>query len=189
MTTQSTSQLADEELVAGFRATRDESCFVELYNRYSQKIFQYCLTITKDSEVASDISQDVFLSAVEKMDQLRNPSIFKGWLFRIARNECMDYYKKNTRLRFVPADERFDLAADESGVESAREKEKMLSSVEMLFSNMEEDTRTLLGLKYFENYTIEDLEARYHVGKSAIKMRLSRARNRILNAYHDMQRA
>lgn len=172
--------LTDAQLVTLYQQTHNEGCISELYRRYHPRIYRYCRSIIKDHDAALDISQDVFILLVEKMHHLRNPLTFASWLFRIARNESLDYCKYHYRHTVAYQQEKHDRPIDSFEEEAAIEKEEMLCALEQLLNDTDEDTRTLLQLKYLENYSIEDLESLYAIGESAVKMRLARARRRVL---------
>lgn len=173
------SNLTDAQLVITFQESRDERCIGELYRRYHNRIYQYCRSIIRDHDAALDISQDVFVLMVEKLNGLRNAETFAAWLFRIARNESLDHCKAGRKYTVAYEQQYHDRPADPGEEEAAREKEQLLSSLEELLSDIDDDTSKLLRLKYLENFSIEQLESHYAIGESAVKMRLARARRRI----------
>ena len=82
----------DAELVRGARSG-DRSAFAEIYDRYADRIHDFCHSMLRDRAEAADAMQDTFLVAFERLDQLRDPSRLKSWLFAIARNNALQRAK------------------------------------------------------------------------------------------------
>lgn len=177
------AQVAVAELVRDYQAQRAADVFSELYRRYYPKVLQYCTTILKDRPTAMDETQEVFLIAVEKIDKLRDPSTFVSWLFRIAHNECIDYLKARSRYSSDALDERFDLVDDSRDIHELEEMERQIIKVQALIEQLPTESRDFLQLKYLQGLSIQDLQSRYHLSESAVKMRLMRARARVVAQY------
>jgi RNA polymerase sigma-70 factor (ECF subfamily) len=187
MTTQKIQNLIDEELVAQFQVTGDNRFFAEIYTRYYKKVFNTCIGIVKDRDVAHDLAQDVMVKAVESLPSLQNGFLLGFWLYKIAKNRSIDYCKNCTSNRFVNTDVCFDLADKGADMESLVAKENLLDSVQHTMGKLKEDDRNLLTLKYFENCSVVDLQNYFALSESAVKMRLVRARKRLFNFYQREQ--
>jgi RNA polymerase sigma-70 factor (ECF subfamily) len=182
----------DSELVIRFQTNRDAQAFSELYNRYYPRILQYSQHLLKNHEEALDVAQDVFLRAMEKLTSLKNPITFPAWLFSISRNICIDRCKLLATLRTEPEDCILLTlnASENSWEEEYMEKEQQITRVFELLGNLSAESREILEMKYLENYSIEQIQAHFHMGESAVKMRLARARNRVCMLYEkEAQRA
>ncbi len=70
----------------------DEKAFEALFHRTFRRLFDFALKITKDEPIAEDIVQDAFLKLWKKRDQVSSTNI-EGYLFRLVRNQCIDYIK------------------------------------------------------------------------------------------------
>lgn len=175
--------LSDAQLAELFQQTKDNQYFGELYQRYYPKIYYYCLSITKEQEAAFDLTQEVFIKAAEHIDRLKFPVTFPAWLFRIAHNESVDHCKARGRRQFLDIDARFDLGEEPVNEESFWERERQYEAIDELMTQLGEESQLMLRLKYLENHSIHDLQQRFHLSESAVKMRLSRARNRIERLY------
>lgn len=176
-------QVSDAQLVEQYQQSKNSDAFGVLYHRYYEKIFRYCFSILKDREAALDLSQEVFLKAAEHLDRLKNPLTFSSWLFRIAHNECIDHCKAGGKTTAIPDALQVSLQEEETDTELFLVREKQFDAMQELMQELGEDARTMLHLKYLEHYSIQDLQERYHLSESAVKMRLSRARHRIERLY------
>ena len=90
--------MGEKELVE--RSQRgDESAFNELVGLYRMKIFNHCLGIVKDEEMAQDLTQETFLQAYQHLDTFRGKSRFYTWVYRIAHNLSLNALKKTRHLK------------------------------------------------------------------------------------------
>ena len=178
-----TSLATDAQLVLSYQQNNDSAAFGALYNRYYEKIFRYCLSILKDRDAALDLTQEVFLKAAEHLTRLKNPVTFAAWLFRIAHNECMDRCKEGGRTTAFPESLQNNLQEEPVDTEDLMAREHRFSAMEELMQELGEDARMMLQLKYLQHYSIQDLQEKYQLSESAVKMRLARARNRIESLY------
>lgn len=175
--------ISNARLVSSFQQEQSASALALLYQRYHAKVLQYCYTHVKDRNAAEDLTQDIFLRVTEKMDRLREPQAFVSWLFRIAHNECIDYLTNQSKYGVLPADERYDLADDEIDYEALMALDRQYDAIAELLSELPEESRCFLQQKYLEGVSIIDLQKRYGLNESAVKMRLARARAKIVKLY------
>lgn len=85
----------------------DQAAFAQLYDRYSDRVFSFCLTLTRDRGLAEDAMADTFVTAWQRMSQLRDGSQVRSWLFAIAKNRVSRLGVKAAR----------QVAVDPTGVE------------------------------------------------------------------------
>jgi RNA polymerase sigma factor (sigma-70 family) len=86
----------DAELVSSYLAG-DRSALGSIYDRYGQSLFDTATAMTNSRDDASDMVQDVFVLAAERLSQLRDPSRLKPWLFAILRNEVYRRSRRRSR--------------------------------------------------------------------------------------------
>jgi RNA polymerase sigma factor (sigma-70 family) len=174
------AQLTDPQLVTIYQKNQDPTYFGELYHRYYQKVYHYSLGKIKDRDDAYDITADTFVKLATKVKELRNPELFIAWLFKMANNACMDRFKEKGRLAFVDTLDFFDL--EDEGNENLADKvfqDEQLEALDGILEHLDQETKTLLINKYFNNKSIEELMFDMGLSKSAVKMRLARGRNKI----------
>lgn len=179
--------LTDEQLVIEFKTTGDNQIFGEIYNRYNKRVYKVCLSFTKDKTTAYDLVQDIMIKLMEKLPSLENANLLGLWIHRVANNFCVDYYKAQKRMPFDAIEDRFDLAEEEVDMEGLIERENQLDAVEDIMAELEEDTKTILQLKYLEGNSIKELQTKLDLTSSAVKMRLKRGRNKIAQLYQSQQ--
>ncbi len=169
---------SDTQLVTSYQQQKDPQFFGELYNRYYQKIYRFCFKLVNDRCEAMDIASDTFVRFSYKIASLRNPDLFAAWLFRIANNLCMDYLRKKKKNATVGSYE-FDQLVDDNSLADAMTKESHLNKLEYIINQLDDDTKELIIAKYFNKKTIACLETEMGLSKSAVKMRIKRAKGKI----------
>ena len=173
------------------RASKGEdSAFNEIVRAYRRRILGTIGRLIGRPEDVEDVGQVVFLRLYESLEQLRTPEMFEPWLYRLTVNASYDYLRRKRRRpesRMADLSEEQVILADASasmdrGTEDAR-KAATRELVESLLSAVSEEDRILLTLKEVEGLSIRELEQIYQAKENAIKVRLFRARQRVLKAF------
>jgi RNA polymerase sigma-70 factor, ECF subfamily len=96
----------EEEALVIRDAQKDPAAFRIIYERYYKSIFRFVLHRVADKALTADITSQVFLKALQNLHQFKFKGFpFSSWLFRIAVNECNNYFRKNKRHRVVVLEE------------------------------------------------------------------------------------
>ena len=98
--------LTDEELVALLQKQMDADRFAVLYDRYAAKVFQKCVGMTRDRDLAKDLTHDIFLKVFVNLSKFDHRSKFGTWVYSITYNYCLDTLRKGQRNREEDIDER-----------------------------------------------------------------------------------
>jgi RNA polymerase sigma-70 factor, ECF subfamily len=167
---------SDNELVRAINKG-DQSAFKILYVRYSDLLFAYISHhLDNDKAMASDIWQDTWVVAVEKLKDFQCKSSFFTWLCAIAKNKISDYYRNTKKEeRFVRIEKVYlDIDTEEFDIELI-DSETQLDVITIL-GNLTELYRNLLIAKYIDNKSIDEISI--GIGKSykATESLLSRSR-------------
>src|SRR3954462_4302438 len=104
----------DTELVAAVRRG-DDRAFEELYARYHRRISSYIFGMVKDHARAEDLTQEVFVSALRRMRDTDRPIAFKPWVYEIAKNACIDAFRRPPRAEAVSYDADEGMAPSDYG--------------------------------------------------------------------------
>ena len=78
----------DAELVRAARAG-DRGAFAAIYDRYADRLHDFCWSVLRDRDEAADATQDAFLVAAERLGQLRDPERLRPWLYAVARSQAL----------------------------------------------------------------------------------------------------
>jgi RNA polymerase sigma factor (sigma-70 family) len=161
--------------------TQPNQCFETLYNRYVGKVYQRCLSMTKDSEKAEDFTHDIFLKVFDKLNGFQQRSSFSTWLYSIAFNYCADQLRLAKRFNTTDITDGIEQYMDESQ-ESLLHEESILM-VKQAMETLSVKERSLLRLKYEDGLSIEEIAQLYDLKPSAVKMRLKRSREKVHQLY------
>jgi RNA polymerase sigma-70 factor (ECF subfamily) len=168
----------------------DDAAFSKIVQAYRKRILGTIARLIGRPEDVEDVGQQVFLRLYLSLDQLRTPEVFEPWLYRLTVNAAYDYLRRQRRrgeARMADLSEQQVVAADAraGGKLKADEDEKarIRDFVQSLLSAVSEQDKVLLILKEVEGLSLHELESIYHVNENALKVRLFRARQRVLKAY------
>src|SRR4051795_5258771 len=113
-TARSRPDVTDHDLVQAVRAG-DDHAFERLYHRYHRRIAAYVFGMVHDHGRAEDITQEVFVSALRRMRQTDRPIAFKPWIYEIAKNACIDAFRRTRRAEEVSFDADEGLGPNDYG--------------------------------------------------------------------------
>jgi RNA polymerase sigma-70 factor (ECF subfamily) len=180
--------LVDFELIERAQAG-NEAAFTELVLAYRRRILGTIARLIGRPEDVEDVGQQVFLRLYLSLDQLRTPEVFEPWLYRLTVNAAYDYLRRQrrrgeTRMADLSVAQVLTADALAGGKRRAEEEEQtgIREFVQSLLARVSDEDRTLLILKEVEGLSLRDLEKIYHVNENALKVRLFRARQRVLKA-------
>lgn len=182
--------LVEQELVEKARAG-DSGAFNQIVLAYRRRILGTISRLIGRPEDVEDVAQEVFVRLYYSLDQLRTAEVFEPWLYRLTINASYDYLrrvKRRRESRMSDLSEQQVLAADSmAGGKQQRddeEKKRIREFMDALFQQVSEEDRLLLTLKEVEGLSLKELEEIYGVKENALKVRLFRARQRVLKAYN-----
>jgi RNA polymerase sigma-70 factor, ECF subfamily len=168
----------------------DGAAFNEIVLAYRKRILGTIMRLIARPEDVEDVAQEVFLRLYFSLDQLRKEEVFEPWLYRLTVNAAYDYLRKQRRrqeFRMSDLSEQQVMLADAVAggkVDLAeRHRKSVRESVDALLGAVPEADRILLLLKEVEGLSLKELEKVYHVNENALKVRLFRARQRVLKAF------
>lgn len=172
----------DEELVNKYLSTHQDAYFQQLYLRYCTKVHRTCLSFTKDRELAEDLTQDIFIRIITRLDGYKRQATFSTWLYAIVHNYCADQLRKSRRRQEVTIGENWDSLALQTD-DSAGQEEIAAQLIEVAIRKLSIDEQFLLRQRYEDELSIKELAMYYSLTESAIKMRLKRLRDHLRDRY------
>ena len=178
--------LSDEELVLSLQQVMDADLFGLLYDRYTARVYQKCIGMARDRDMAKDLTHDIFLKAFVNLKKFDHRSKFGTWLYRITYNYCLDHLRKGQRQRTSQVDEGMGLELEEED----RYEEELLSmrsdELPTVLEQLDPGDRAVLLMKYQDELSIKEMMEILELGESAVKMRIMRSRERALVKYRNL---
>jgi RNA polymerase sigma factor (sigma-70 family) len=184
---------SDQNLVARVRRG-DDRAFELLYQRYHRRIHAYVLGMVKDHGRAEDVTQEVFVSALRRMRETEQPLAFKPWLYQIAKNGCIDAFRRSKRGEEVSYDADGGLApADHSKLvssglspDAAVAAKQDLDNLCGAFGGLSETHHEILVLRELEGLSYQEIGSRMGMSRPAVESTLFRARRRLTEEFDDI---
>ena len=175
----------------------DEMAFREIVERYQSKVFSIIYGILRNHNDAEDIAQQVFTKVYFSIKSFDFRSSLLTWIYKITVNECYDYLrKKKVRKLVYESDFSEEDALRMEHSEPARDQHQPVDValaqrdlVMKLLARLPEEERNLLLLKEVEGHSVEELAAMTGINENTIKVKLFRARQKLLKSAHRLTRS
>ena len=168
---------SDEELFENLDGVSDESklAFTEIYNRYSRRVFAYCLKVLGDKEKAEDVFQEVFVRFYKNAPRYTFTSI-NSLLISFARNLCLNI-KRDTKI-FVDISSVLDAYKTYQDTD----KEEMIKLVSIALDTLDDEYKEPLVLKVYNGLRYEEISELCGISIGAARTRVFRAKDKLKEA-------
>ena len=183
------NQLHDNDLVEKIVKTNDSHLFSILYDKYSSVVYNRCLGFSNSKEEAQDLTHDIFIQLFIKLRTFKGNSKFSTWLYSFTYNYCVNYvqrdkHKKNEKKIVdesnIVDEDFFDDISDDFIFQLKAEKLKRALEI------IDPNDKMILLMKYQDDMSIKELQTVLQLGESAIKMRIKRAKERVIKTYESI---
>lgn len=167
----------------------DREAFGGLVEKYQRRIFSVVFHLVRQRDVVEDLAQEIFFKVFRSIRSYDFRASFPAWLSRVAVNHCYDYLRKIRASRVsymgqLPEESRRQLEARradrEDGRVDAEQQAALRDLVSKLLDRAPPDDRVMLVLKEVEGMSVEEISERMQLKPSTVKVRLHRARKRML---------
>jgi RNA polymerase sigma factor (sigma-70 family) len=183
----------EDRLVAAVRAG-DDRAFEVLYSRYQRRIHGYIVGMVKDYGRAEDVTQEVFVSALRRMRATERPITFKPWIYEIAKNACIDQYRRSRRTEEVSLEADDGLAGADYGKlsssdptpEAAMAAKQDLDNLCGALGGLSDAHHEILVLREFEGLSYQEIGERMNMSRPAVESTLFRARRRLTEEFDEL---
>src|SRR3954449_11014558 len=183
----------DNDLVAAVRRG-DDTAFEKLYERYHRRIASYIYGMVHDYGRAEDITQEVFISALRRMRETDRAIAFKPWIYEIAKNACIDQFRRSRRAEEVSMDagdglgqaDHGRLAAAEPTPDDAVDAKQQLDHLCGAFGGLSDSHHEILVLREFEGLSYREIGDRMGLSRPGVESTLFRARKRLTEEYDEL---
>ena len=167
-TTTERDEKSDDMLFHAF-ARGDAYAFDQLYGRYRQSLFGYLMKNCRDESTASEMFQDVWLRVIASVTRYQERGKFRAWLFRLAHNRLVDYYRQVAKQDF---EELSDIAATEPGVEEQVSRIQRESYMQGVISNLPLEQRSAFLLREEAGLSLREIARIQEINLETAKSRL-----------------
>ena len=170
--------MMDDQVIIKKVLAGDKSAFAEIIQIYKNPLYATILRMTYDTQLAQDLVQESFIKIYEQLAHYKATGSFKSWLYRVAINHCVDELrKKQYQYKSEPIeDEQLVEKNHPEVVYLKRERERQL---ERLLSQLPEQERMILLLRYNNECTYEEISELLRISVSDVRNKLHRSKKKM----------
>lgn len=188
--------IRDYKLVKLAIENGNQKAYAELMHHYRDSLYFMLLKMTNNPHDADDLMIEAFGKAFKKLDQYTPDYAFSTWLFRIASNNCIDFIRKKRKSALSNSDSTGDNGPSNDYIESLpstgldpeekiiqKQKIKMTRAV---VEKLKPHYKTLIELRYFKEYSYEEIAKELDIPLGTVKAQLFRAREFLSNVIKNL---
>jgi RNA polymerase sigma-70 factor (ECF subfamily) len=186
--------LYDYNLVRRAVDKKDQKAYAELMSRYRDSIYFMLLKMINNKDDAEDLTIEAFGKAFHRLHQYTPNYAFSTWLFKIASNNCIDWIRKQKKKTFsidnpIGTDDgdemTIELKSDALHPEDIAIREQKNAIMREVVDTLKPRYRTLVELRYYKEYSYEEIAEELDLPLGTVKAQLFRAREFLLNLMED----
>ncbi len=178
------SRYSIDQLIDLVIQNKDTNAFGAIYDIYIDTVYNKVLSMVQSKEIAEDLTHDIFIKIYLNLKKFQHKSKFSTWIYAITYNYCHDYFRKKNKYPVV----NFDTISEKIN-ETTYAEEDFIDNIEQIkieqlkvcLNQIASEEKILLLMKYQDNISIRDIMKILSLKESAVKMRLKRAREAIIN--------
>ena len=177
----------DFDLVLRAREKNDERAYAELMDKYRDSIFYMMLKMVKNTDDADDLTIEAFGKAFNRLHQYTPNFAFSTWLFRIATNNCIDFIRKK-RMNTFSLDKEletedggmsFEVKDEQLNPEERFIRKQKIRIMREIVEQLKPRYKNLVILRYFREYSYEEIAEETELPIGTVKAQLFRAREQL----------
>jgi len=180
----------DYNLIRAALDQKDRRAYADLMGNYRDSIYFMLLKMTNNKDDAEDLTIEAFGKAFKKLEQYTPDYAFSTWLFKIASNNCIDFIRKKKKY-LISIDKEYQ---DETGTELAQRipsevldpeeemiKDQKIKIMREVVDKLKPHYRILIELRYFKEFSYEEIASELNIPLGTVKAKLFRARDLLFN--------
>lgn len=153
----------------------DNRAFEEIYHRNKRRLFSYCLRMLGDSDTAEDVVQHVFLTLLQRLQQIREPESLAGWLLTVAGHRCHRILEERGRVAPLES-ERKDIDSQNQSPDIGSNLAKV---VERGLRRLSPEMREVIILREYQDMSYRSIAEVTGVSEATVRFRLHQARKKL----------
>lgn len=171
------------------KAQKDPTAFAELYNFYFNAIFRYTAYRIGNQSDTEDIVSDIFEKVLRHLQKFRfqKGAHFSSWLFRIARNTIIDYYKSKEKRKFVNLADLPEIASHEILPEENLKRKEVFLELQKLVNSLPPRQAEIVSLRFFGERRNKEIAKILEISEKTVASNLCRALRTLHQKYKELQ--
>ena len=143
---------------------------------HQQFVFVLCVKMTNDREISEEITQDVMIKCIEKINAFEGKSKLKTWVYKIAHNEVLNHLRKNKLMTSELNDETTPTSIEKSILDNMNDLD-LKHAIDTHFNKLPIDQKEILTLFYLEELSLKEIEQITQLSASNVRVKLHRGRD------------
>ena len=168
----------------------DDLAFSQLVEHYQKPVYNLCYRMLGNAGDAEDAAQEAFLRAYKSLNRYDPKRPFATWLLSIASHYCIDQIRKRRFTSFSMDDEKYawlEPPDPEPGPEASLNITEKQQQVQALLESLSPKDKSAVVMRYWYNYSYEEIAEALSLTVSAVKSRLHRARKELAGEWQEQQ--
>lgn len=167
------------------RASKRE-IFAELYDEFMPKVFRYIHYKVSNQQLAEDLTSTVFEKALVNFDKYSSDkAAFSTWVFSIARNSLIDFYRTNKMKKQVSLDGAIEMPSREPSPQEVVEKKAEQECLRGCLSRLPEEDQEIIALKFAGEFNNRQIARMLGLSESNVGVRLFRAVKKLREDFNE----
>ena len=165
----------ESDLISGLR-TKNQAAINYFVNSHQQFVFVLCVKMLNNRELAEELTQDVLIKCIEKIDLFEGKSKLKTWVYKITHNEILNQLRKN-KLNITELDDSMVNYNEDNSLSDKLNQNDIKHVIDTHFNKLPDDQKELLTLFYLEELSLKEIEEVTGMSPGNIRVKLYRARD------------
>ncbi len=153
----------------------DKQAFGVLVDRYQKPLYNTALRMTGDQEEASDITQNAFVKAYERLNEYRPEHKFFSWIYRILVNDTLNLLNQRRKTQGL----EFEITAPEKLPDEEYDIKRQNARIEQAIRGLSFEHRLVIVLRYFNDMSYQEMSGILSLPEKTVKSRLYSARQNL----------
>jgi len=189
---QSNFVYSDEELINRFQMGNEEA-YIELVNRYKDRIYNFVFHFLGDVEEAEDVAQNTMLKLYQKKDYYKEIAKFSTWIYTIARNLANTELRKRKRRKIIylsqmsKKEKQYEIPAEHYNVDQQLNDEYLNNRIQKAIKKLPNHFKSIIILRDIQGLSYDDISNIVGVPLGTVKSRINRARLQLQADLYDLR--
>lgn len=162
----------------------EEKAYTDIVARFREQIFHFIFRMVKDRAQAEDLTQETFIKAFRALASFNSNYAFSTWLYKIAANNCIDYFRKkklattsiDTPIKAKNGELKRDFPNHEQGPESELISKEQTSQIHQAIESLPPKYKQAIVLRHRQDKSYEEIAEELAIPLGTVKVRIFRAR-------------
>jgi len=179
-------ELTDHQIIDLIIQEKKTGLFEILYQRYYKKVLDKCYSILKNRKMAEEFTLEILSKVFEKIETHKRNASFSSWLYAITYNHCIEYLRHKNKLHYPEWNRNNQLPEVIDDIPEEDISAIKFERVQKILDMIHPEEKALLLMKYQDNIPVKLIQSTFRISESAAKMRIKRARARVLHLYYQL---